>query len=352
MSAIKEIYFIQGWVLLVVPMAFIAAGLHGRLIQAAVADQLARLSHRMSTDEIADALRRALRDDRIDIFYWASHLSSYVDRTGRVVSVPAESTEQVVLPLNSPEKDRLAVLVADPELARAAVLLSYAVTASRAPLLTACIQAARSAEKEQQYAQQRLVEQALWAQRVRLGRDLHDGAQQRLSALGFLLARAEKESKNPSASNIIQEMRTELNSVLQDVRRIAHGLAPVQLVDGGLQAAVSSLCEMQDVPIQILLEEQRHPAEVEVLAYNVIAEALTNIGKYANASLVIIRGRKVGSDLEVQVIDNGVGGATVSTSSGTGLAGIRGRVNAVGGCFNMASPPGTGTKLTVRIPCV
>jgi signal transduction histidine kinase len=187
--------------------------------------------------------------------------------------------------------------------------------------------------------------------RRRIERDLHDGAQQRLVALTMKL-RALEEVTTPRAEVFIKEVEeiaAGLDDVLDDLREMATGLHPVILSRGGLEPALKALGRRSPVPVKIDVQVDERLAEsVEVAAYYVVAEALTNSAKHARASLVRVDAQVTDGHLRVLVRDDGVGGA--HPDGGSGLVGLIDRVEALGGKLILHSPPAGGTTLRIDFP--
>jgi PAS domain S-box-containing protein len=187
--------------------------------------------------------------------------------------------------------------------------------------------------------------------RRRIERDLHDGAQQRLVTLTMKL-RALDGATAPRADAIrdeITEIAAGLDDVLDDLRETARGLHPVMLSRGGLEPALKALGRRSPVPVELDVRMQRRlPEPIEVAAYYVVAEALTNAAKYAHASLVTVEADVIDGDLLVSVRDDGVGGA--NPARGSGLVGLTDRVEALGGKLTLHSPPDGGTTLRIELP--
>jgi PAS domain S-box-containing protein len=188
-------------------------------------------------------------------------------------------------------------------------------------------------------------------ERRRLERNLHDGAQQRLVTLSLSLrvALAKLDSDPSAARAALTEAGDELALAHDELRELARGLHPAVLSERGLQAAVASLADRVPVPVDVAdIPDERLPEPVEAAAYYLIAEALTNVTKYADASAVHIRLAVSDGSVVVEVSDDGVGGA--DPSAGSGLRGLADRVEALGGSLEVISPTDGGTCLRAEIP--
>ena len=188
------------------------------------------------------------------------------------------------------------------------------------------------------------------AERRRIERDLHDGAQQRLVALAMTLGRAKATADPDTMRELLDEAHGESKEALVELRNLARGIHPAVLTDRGLDAAVSALAARCPVPVavDVDLDGRRAAPAVEAIAYFVVAEALTNVAKHSRASRARLEVKIAGGELSIEVSDNGRGGANVN---GTGLRGLRDRVQAVDGMLMVVSPPGEGTTLRVELPC-
>ena len=187
--------------------------------------------------------------------------------------------------------------------------------------------------------------------RRRFERNLHDGVQQRLVSLALRLRRIERRlpGEQPELQAALSETVHELNEASDEVREIAQGIHPAILTQGGLGPALRTLASRSSVPVEVVVEsEERLSDPVEVAAYYVAAEALTNAAKHAGASRASVRLERQDGLVRLHVSDNGVGGA--DPSAGSGLTGIRDRVEALGGSLVVRSPPGKGTVLDVALP--
>jgi signal transduction histidine kinase len=187
--------------------------------------------------------------------------------------------------------------------------------------------------------------------RRRLERDLHDGAQQRLVSLALRLrtAAATVPGDLREVHQELADVGTELNETLGDLRELSRGIHPAILSEGGLGPALRTLARRSSVPVQLQVEmEGRLPERVEVTAYYVVSEALTNVAKHANASAVEVDVDRDDGLVRLAIRDDGVGGA--DPVRGSGLIGLKDRVEGTGGTLHVESPPGQGTSLLVELP--
>jgi PAS domain S-box-containing protein len=191
------------------------------------------------------------------------------------------------------------------------------------------------------------------AERRRLERNLHDGAQQRLVSisLALRLAQAKLATDHEAAGEILTRAGEEFALALEELRELARGIHPAVLTERGLSAALESLVGRSNVPIEVLsLPPERLPAPVEAAAFYVISESLTNVAKYADATHARVSVTRMNGRAFVDVFDDGVGGA--SPELGSGLRGLADRIEALDGSLEVSSPPGGGTKVHAEIPCV
>ena len=199
-------------------------------------------------------------------------------------------------------------------------------------------------------ARQRIIS-AADAERRRIERDLHDGAQQRMVAVAVTLGLAEAQFKSDpeQAAKLIAQAREEAQLAVKEMRELARGIHPAVLSDRGLGPALEALAARAPIPVEVcgVPDEPLNPA-VEACAYFVTAEALTNVAKYAHASEARVQLSLEDHCLRLEVRDDGVGGADLD--SGTGLRGLRDRVEALDGRFDVDSPLGGGTTVTAEMP--
>jgi signal transduction histidine kinase len=206
--------------------------------------------------------------------------------------------------------------------------------------------------QELQVSRQRLVS-SHDDERRRLERDLHDGAQQRLLALSMDLRMARTRAMaggDAELSTRLDSATYELTRSLAELRELARGIHPAILTQNGLGAALRSLAERSSVPVDLeRVPDERFRREVEATTYFLVSEALANVAKHARASHASVIVRRDGDRLEIDVTDDGTGGA--SMDGGTGLRGLGDRVGAVGGRMDVRSRPGAGTTVHAEIPC-
>jgi signal transduction histidine kinase len=189
-------------------------------------------------------------------------------------------------------------------------------------------------------------------ERRRIERDLHDGAQQRLVRLGMDLGLAlEKFDADPAAARgLVDDAHDEAQRAIAELRDLVRGLHPAVLEDRGLDAALSALAARSPVPVALTVDvPERPPASIEANAYFIVAEALTNVARHADARHASVAVGTVDGRLRIEVADDGRGGA--DAGQGSGLAGLADRAAAVDGTFTVVSPPGGGTTLLVELPC-
>ena len=186
----------------------------------------------------------------------------------------------------------------------------------------------------------------------RIERDLHDGAQARLVSLAMDLglAREKLEADPAAAAALVESAHDEAKTALAELRELVRGVHPAVLTDRGLDAALSALAAGSAVPVSLDVHPGgRLQRELEAAAYFVVAESLANVGKHAEAEHVWVRVARRGETLEVEVRDNGRGGA--DRGAGSGVAGLARRVEAIDGTFEVVSRAGDGTIVRAEIPC-
>ena len=195
---------------------------------------------------------------------------------------------------------------------------------------------------------------AATTERLRIERDLHDGVQPTLVALSMKVGMAKaKVARDPEgAHTLLEEAHSDSKAAITQLRELVRGIHPAVLTDRGLDAAVSALAARSAVPVTVNVDVPRVAPNIESVAYFVVAEALSNMGKHAQATEGHVSITHMGGRMRIEVRDNGRGGAQLSTAgSTTGLAGLAHRVTAARGTFNVHSPVGGPTVITVELPC-
>ena len=187
------------------------------------------------------------------------------------------------------------------------------------------------------------------AERWRVGRNLHDGAQQRLVAVANLLKVAQRNlERDDQAADVLRLACDELGEAQAELRDLARGLHPVALSERGLRSALESLTVGCEMSVTLEVDADGLPDDVELAAYFIVSESLTNARKYADADAVRIRVVPVAGGLLVEIVDDGSGGA--DPASGTGLRGLADRIDSLGGRLEIDSAPGAGTRVSARLP--
>ena len=191
---------------------------------------------------------------------------------------------------------------------------------------------------------------AFEAERRRIERDLHDGAQQRLVALSMSLGLARLDLPDGPAADQVAHAHEQAKLALTELRELIYGIYPQVLTDRGLAAAAEEAADRSPVPVELEFRlDRRLPQAIEATAYFVICEALANIAKHSEAAGAWIRAELTGGLLVLEIGDDGVGGADVSR--GSGLSGLADRVAVVGGTVAVSSPPGGPTSMRAELPC-
>jgi signal transduction histidine kinase len=330
-----------------IPAAFLAGILSARLSRGAIADLAIELGRGVPLGGLRDTLARTLRDPTLVLAFPAPAGDGYVDGDGRPVEVPVESNTGRGVARLEREGELLAVLVFDPAVeiedpGRVQAVASVARMALENERLAAQVRA----QLEEVRASRTRIVDAADAERRRIERDLHDGAQQRLVALAMRLDQA--RGQVAGAGELIDATTDELQRAIGEVRDLAHGLHPTILTELGLAAAVDSLAERTPIPVRARVTGERVAPEAEVAAYFLVAETVTNAVKHASATEVTVEAEIDRDDLSVTIVDDGRGGA--DPARGSGLQGLVDRIGAIGGTLTIDSPPGGGTVLRARIP--
>ncbi|MFL5980834.1 MAG: sensor histidine kinase [Gaiellaceae bacterium] len=327
---------------LAVALALLAGVLTAELARGRVADLVVELAD-IAPGEVRAALARALHDPALQVAYWLPQRRSYVDEDGRAIDLPADGRAVTRL-------EDVAAIVHDPELDPD--LVASAGAAARLALHNARLQADVRAQLDKVQESRRRIVTAGDEQRRRIERDLHDGAQQRLVALALELRIAQRQrgDADPELDRILADAVAELQVAVEELRELARGVHPAVLSEEGLGGALESLATRTPLPVEILAApNERLPSEIEAAAYFVVCEAITNAVKHARATQIRVSAERRNGRLVIEVVDDGVGGA--SDNCGSGLRGLVDRVEAHGGTLRVESEPGRGTRVIGELPC-
>jgi signal transduction histidine kinase len=337
-----QLVFVASFVSL--PAAFLVGLARTRFFRgAAVSDLIARLTAEGGAVEAV--LADALGDPSLVVAYWLPERGRYTDRRGRPLMVPDDATEVVH------HGRRVGALVHDAALRQDPQLLRAAAAAAALALENGRLEVELRARVEALRASRARIVEVGDEERRKLGRDLHDGAQQRLVTLliELRMARDRWDDKPEMSRSMVDSALENAGAAVQELRDLAAGIHPAILSQRGLDAAVETLASRSTVPVETDLElDERPPSNIETAAYFVVAEALTNVAKYADATHARVVARRLGGSLVIEIRDDGKGGAEVG--AGSGLRGLEDRVGAVDGTLEVESPPGRGTVVRARFP--
>jgi signal transduction histidine kinase len=335
-------------VFLLLPGAFLVSVLRSRLDRSSVGDLVVELERGDSAGGLTGALSRALGDPSVRLGFRFAGSDGFVDPDGRPVDVPAPGPTVTFL-----DEDQTIALVHDEAVADEPELLRAVGAAAHLALQNERLRAEIRAQLEEVRASRQRIVEAGDAERRRVERNLHDGAQQRLLTLALSL-RLTLDRLGPRADPALRgeldEAATEAARAVDELRELGRGIHPAVLTEAGLAAALRSLAERSTLSVTVLAAPRdRVPAPIEATAYFVVSEALANCQKHAAATAVSVSAERADGRLSVEVIDDGVGGADLR--NGSGLRGLVDRVAALGGTLVVVSPPGGGTSVRAEIPC-
>ena len=335
-----------------VPIAFLVGLLNSRLSRAAaVSEMVARLGEADRRQGLRDALAEALGDPSLSLAYWVPEQGRYVDSAGHAAELPARAGDTVCTEV-SHEGRPVAMICHDASLDAEPELVATVGAAASLALENERLNVELRARVEELRASRARIVRVADEERRRLERDLHDGAQQRLVslALDLRLASAKLDSDPAEARELVEKMASELSEATTELRELARGLHPAVLTDRGLGPALEALAARVPVPVELAgPPAERLPPAVESASYFVVAEALTNIARYAGATHAEVSVTHTNGEVEVEIRDDGVGGA--DPGAGTGLRGLGDRVAALDGRLEVSSPRGDGTVVRAVIPC-
>jgi len=333
-----------------VVLAGIAVGLTfdvmlGRWVRATVTGLVVDLGETSEAGPLRDRLADALGDRSLVLGY---RLDSgvFVDERGREVELPeGEGDRRVTTVTDGGEP--VAALVHDAAVLASPDLVRSVAAAARIAVVNSRLQAEVVSQVDELEASRRRIVEAGDTERRRLEQELREGAERRLVAVETLLDEAGDRAEGALAVTLA-ETHEQLEQTRSELREFARGVHPRILVDRGLGAALGELAERSATPVELRVPSARYAAPVEAAAYFVCSEALANVGKYAEASRVVVEIDERDRLLVAAVSDDGKGGA--SLEKGSGLRGLADRVEALGGRLTMTSPPREGTRLVAELP--
>jgi signal transduction histidine kinase len=355
-AGISRLTDVLGWLSLIVfasvPWVFLIGLVRSRVARAgAVSELLLRLGEAPGTGTLRSRLADALGDRSLQLVFWLEDKSRWVDSDGHAFALPADHDPARAWTAVELEGRRVGAIVHDRTLTDDPDLLGSVAAAAGLAMENERLQAQLRARVEELRTSRARIVEAGTQERRRLERNLHDGAQQRLVALSLTLRLAQgKVQKDPGkADELLSAAQEELTLAQAELRELARGIHPAILSDRGLGAALEALAGRAPIEVELAeLPGDRLPEPIEAAAYFVIAEALTNVAKYAHANQATVRVARLNGHAVVEVADDGIGGA--DPERGSGLHGLADRVSALDGRMLLDSPAGAGTRLRAEIP--
>jgi signal transduction histidine kinase len=335
--------------LLLVPAAFLAGLLRSRLARGGLAE-LFRGLRTMRGAELQAALAKTMGDPGLLVARRIPGRQAYVDSDGAPVALPTTPGDRRIVPVERDGRE-IAAIVYDASLDDDPELVEAVSAAAALALENEQLHVESEGRLAELQASRERIVTAGDTERRRLERNLHDGAQQRLVALSMQLRllRGRIREDPSTAEALVTTASDELALSRTELRELARGLHPAVL-DHGLETALESLASLSPVPTTVTYGAERElPAPVELAAYFVASEALTNVAKYAQARVAHVLVTHAAGRLVVEVADDGIGGADVA--GGSGLRGLADRVDALDGRLLVVSPPGEGTSVRAELPC-
>lgn len=337
---------------LILPVGLLIGVLRTRLGRAAVTDFVIELNRIPTRTTLRDSLAKALGDPSLELAL-ALPSGDYVDAQGHALVLPSSSSGRAVTEIESDGRP-LAALIHDPAVDEEDPgLVAAAGSAARLALENERLQAEVRASLEEVRASRARIVDAADAERKRLERDIHDGAQQRLVALGLALRLARDQAAAHADDALVRDLNgaaNQLMEALSELRNLAQGIHPAVLSRAGIGPALRVLAELSPIPVEIKdTPPERYPEGVEAAVYFVVSEALTNAAKHSGARRVEVSVHRESNLLFVEIRDDGLGGA--APGNGSGLMGMADRVAVLGGKLEIASPSQGGTLVHAEIPC-
>ncbi len=334
----------------IVPLAVLFGLWRYRFARGGLGDLMVEIGAAPLSDRLIGALRRSVHDPTLMLWKWSEALEQYVDGDGMPRSLPVGEAGRAAMVLER-HGTPFGALVFDE-------------TLREQPQLLAALRSATALSLENQRMEEQLRDQLIEVRRSRerivtagddrrrqLERDLHDGAQQRLVAVAVGLSRAQRLTDSEDVSALIEQAGQDLKGALLELRELARGVYPPSLRERGLIGSITALAERVPLPIQVFTDLPAiPPPTVELAAYFICAEAVTNAVKYACATQIRLAIETHAGQLSITISDDGIGGAAASSDGG--LLGLADRAAALGGSLQVHSPAGQGTTVRATLPFI
>ena len=350
-SESSSLQVMQRVVMLGIPCVFLYGLFRTQAAQGSVGSFVRALAQPLPRGRLREKMAVALGDPTLEVAF-AREAGGYVDEEGRDVELPPSGSGRETTHISS-EGEPVAVLIHDPCLLEQGALVETVAAAARLALENERLQAEILAQLEEVRESRARIVEAGDDERFRMERDIHDGAQQRLVTLAMALAMAEERAEcteDPELSAMLAEATKEVGKAVEELRNLAQGIHPTILTEAGLGPALESLALRSSIPTKLTAQpSERFAPQIELAAYFVAAEALTNAMKHSRARSVELSAGRVNGGVVVRVADDGVGGA--DPARGSGLGGLRDRLAALDGTLTIEEPSGGGTHIVAEIPC-
>ncbi len=334
------------------PLAFLIGLFRSRLIRGeALGRMLERVAHESDPVRMQEAVAEALGDPSVKLAFWLPEPERFVNASGLPIDRPEPGSGQAGSEVTF-EGRLVALIIHDGALLEEPEKIEAVSRGAALAFENARLEAEVRANLAEIRASRARIVEAADAARREIERNLHDGAQQNLISLALKLqmVRSRVESDPRGAIEIIDGASAELEQTLAELRELARGIHPAVLSDRGLDAALLALAHRAPVPVEVgAMPEGRLPEPVEAAAYYVVAESLTNVVRYADASLARVDISRENGVVRIRIADDGIGGA--DPGQGSGLKGLADRIAALDGTIAVQSPSGEGTVVEVEIPC-